>query len=85
MQEAELGRPLRKGEKLRRGDLVFWEGHVGIMTSGKDLLHANAFHMAVEHEPYAQAKRRIREASFAVRCVRRLPGRAACPRSARAK
>jgi cell wall-associated NlpC family hydrolase len=83
MQEAELGRPLRKGEKLRRGDLVFWEGHVGIMTSGKDLLHANAFHMAVEREPYAHAKRRIREAGFAVRCVRRLPGTAARPRSAR--
>ena len=47
--------------------------------------YANAFHMAVEPEPYAHAKRRIREAGFAVRCVRRLPGRAARPRSARAK
>lgn len=81
MQEAELGRPLRKGEPLRRGDLVFWEGHVGIMTNGKDVLHANAFHMAVECEPFAKAKRRIREAGFEVRCVRRLPARAARPPS----
>jgi cell wall-associated NlpC family hydrolase len=75
MQEAELGRLLRKGDKLRRGDLVFWEGHVGIMTSGRDLLHANAFHMAVEREPFAQAKWRIREVGFEVTSVRRLPRR----------
>lgn len=81
MQEAELGRLLRKGDVLRRGDLVFWEGHVGIMTSGRELLHANAFHMAVEREPFAAAKRRIREAGFEVRGVRRLPKRAARPRS----
>ena len=46
--------------ELRRGDLVFWEGHVGIMTSAKDFLHANAFHMAVEAEPFARATRRIK-------------------------
>ena len=27
---------------LERGDLVFWKGHVGIMTSDKDVIHANA-------------------------------------------
>ena len=75
MQAAELGREveLRKGTKLRRGDLVFWEGHVGIMTSGTEFLHANAFHMAVVREPFAEAKRRIEEAGFAVKYVRRLP------------
>ena len=77
MQEAELGRLLRKGEKLGRGDLVFWEGHVGIMTSGRDMLHANAFHMAVEREPFAQAKRRIREVGYEVTSMRRLARRAA--------
>jgi cell wall-associated NlpC family hydrolase len=87
MQAAELGRELdlRKGDKLRRGDLVFWDGHVGIMTSGKDFLHANAFHMAVERESFAAAKRRIKAVGYEVMCVRRLPGlrRAAKPRSAR--
>jgi cell wall-associated NlpC family hydrolase len=75
MQAAELGRAidLRKGAKLRRGDLVFWEGHVGIMVSGKDFLHANAFHMAVEVEPFAAARRRIKAAGYEVTCVRRLP------------
>ena len=77
MQAAELGRviELRGGAKLRRGDLVFWEGHVGIMTSAKDFLHANAFHMAVEAEPFARAKKRIKAAGYEVSCVRRLPGR----------
>jgi cell wall-associated NlpC family hydrolase len=75
MQAEELGRaiPWRPSTKLRRGDLVFWEGHVGIMVSGKDFLHANAFHMAVEVEPFAAARRRIKQAGYEVKCVRRLP------------
>jgi cell wall-associated NlpC family hydrolase len=75
MQAAELGRVIdwKPSTKLRRGDLVFWEGHVGIMTSGKDFLHANAFHMAVEIEPFAAARRRIKAAGYEVICVRRLP------------
>jgi cell wall-associated NlpC family hydrolase len=75
MQAAELGRVIdwKPSTKLRRGDLVFWEGHVGIMTSGKDFLHANAFHMAVEIEPFAAARRRIKVAGYEVICVRRLP------------
>ncbi len=58
MQAAELGEPIewREGMELRRGDLVFWEGHVGIMTSANDLIHANAHHMAVEIEPFARSE-----------------------------
>jgi cell wall-associated NlpC family hydrolase len=75
MQSAALGRVIdpRKDE-LRRGDLVFWEGHVGIMTSATDFIHANAFHMAVEQEPFARARKRIKDVGYAVTCVRRLPG-----------
>ena len=60
-------------DKLRRGDLVFWDGHVGIMTSETDVLHANAFHMAVEAEPFARARKRIKDVGYEVTCVRRLP------------
>jgi cell wall-associated NlpC family hydrolase len=77
MQAQELGRVVDPKGALRRGDLVFWEGHVGIMTSGKDFIHANAFHMAVAAEPFAHAKRRIKAAGYEVNCVRRLPRRAA--------
>ena len=45
---------------LRRGDLVFWKGHVGIMTDAHHLVHANAWHMAVAREPLDQAITRIK-------------------------
>ena len=75
MQEAETGEPVdwREGEALRRGDLVFWEGHVGIMTSARDFLHANAYHMAVAREPFREARARIGDAGFDVTAVRRMP------------
>tara|TARA_R110002020_G_scaffold83397_2_gene207518 strand:+ start:428029 stop:428880 length:852 start_codon:yes stop_codon:yes gene_type:complete len=45
---------------LKRGDLVFWKGHAGIMTDPHHLLHANAWHMAVAREPLDQAITRIK-------------------------
>jgi hypothetical protein len=51
-QQATMGEPV---ETLRRGDLVFWLGHVAMMTSETDIVHANAFHMAVMIEPLAEA------------------------------
>jgi len=59
MQEIALGDALPDGEALRRGDLVFWKGHVGVMTDAETLFHANAHHMAAAHEPLAEAKARI--------------------------
>jgi hypothetical protein len=56
MQAAELGSPC--DGPLKRGDLVFWDGHVGIMQDGKNLLHANVHHMAVVSEPLADATAR---------------------------
>jgi hypothetical protein len=50
------------------------------MTSEKDFLHANAFHMAVEVEPFARARKRIKDVGYEVICVRRLPGRRKPPR-----
>jgi cell wall-associated NlpC family hydrolase len=75
MQEEEAGEALawREGEALVRGDLVFWEGHVGIMTSPRDFIHANAHHMAVEKETLRQAANRIAAATgFKISAVRRL-------------
>jgi cell wall-associated NlpC family hydrolase len=46
MMEAALGSEIAKGETLRRGDLVFWRRHVGVMRDAETLLHANAFFMA---------------------------------------
>lgn len=59
MQEAELGRDLEAGEQPERGDLVFWKGHVGLVTAPNRLLHANAHHMSVAYEPLDEAAQRI--------------------------
>ena len=61
MQEATLGARLMVNDLdgLKRGDLVFWNGHVGIMTDEKTLLHANGHHMMVVAEPLKDAVDRI--------------------------
>ncbi|MBA3812401.1 MAG: C40 family peptidase [Caulobacteraceae bacterium] len=57
-QQAALGEPVAPGE-ARRGDLVFWRGHAGILLDQTRLLHANAHHMAVAIEPLSEAVARI--------------------------
>jgi cell wall-associated NlpC family hydrolase len=62
MQEAALGEPIAVDDPrapLERGDLVFWQGHVGIMRDPVTLLHANGWHMKVVSEPLRQARDRI--------------------------
>lgn len=47
MQEDDLGQAVAGGAgAARRGDLVFWPGHVGIMLDGARILHANVSDMA---------------------------------------
>ncbi|MCX8995696.1 NlpC/P60 family protein [Rhizobiaceae bacterium BDR2-2] len=58
MQAAGLGQPVGR-EALRRGDLVFWKGHVGIMEDGETLLHANGLTMTVARENLDAAVERI--------------------------
>lgn len=75
MQAASVGTMIEPGEgfaNLKRGDLVFWTGHVGIMLDATRLIHANAWHMAVEIEPLAEAVARIRPVAGEVKVVRRL-------------
>ena len=61
MQETALGNGLRsRSVRALRGDIVFWNGHVGIMLDANASLHANAFHMQVEIETLQQAMARIR-------------------------
>ncbi len=58
-------------KSLRRGDLVFWKGHVAIVRDAATLVHANAFHMAVAIEPLAEAIARIGAGGNHVTSVRR--------------
>ena len=72
LQQARLGRaldpvadfsnaalPTADLAGLARGDLVFWKGHVGIMTDPQTLLHATAYTMSVIREPLRPARDRI--------------------------
>lgn len=72
MQERAIGAPVPL-EQARCGDLVFWKGHVGIVSDADSLIHANAFHMAVAIEPLAVAIDRIAALGTRVSSVKRLP------------
>lgn len=71
-QMASVGREVA-ATGLKRGDIVFWKGHVGVMTSPTRLLHANAHHMEVAEEAFETARARISEKEFGdVLTVRRI-------------
>jgi hypothetical protein len=74
LQERELGTPILAPDltDLRRGDLMFWKGHVAIVRDRETLIHANAYHMAVTIEPIATAVARIQASGFPLTGVRRL-------------
>ena len=61
MQMAIDGHDLDAGgmDEMRRGDLVFWKGHVAIMLDETTMLHANAHHMKVVVENFHIAAARI--------------------------
>ena len=74
MLEAELGARVELDPTaLRRGDLVFWKGHVGVMQDKDRLLHANGHHMLVASEPLDEVRSRVSAAGGGeVTSVRRL-------------
>lgn len=59
LQEASVGSALPQDAPLRRGDLLFWRGHVAMAVSPERIIHANGFHMAVGYEGVAEAIARI--------------------------
>lgn len=71
MQELALGK-LSSLASLRRGDLVFWKGHVAVARDPETLIHANAHHMMVAIEPAMDAITRIKAAGMEVTSVRRI-------------
>ncbi len=71
MMEKTLGRAIPQTD-LRRGDLIFWDGHMGVMRDTATLLHANAFHMEVASEPLSEAIARIEKIAGPVTAIKRL-------------
>jgi hypothetical protein len=59
-QQIQLKKKLIKDvDYLKRGCVVFWKGHVGIMIDKFNCIHANAFHMQTKTEPLNQIINRI--------------------------
>lgn len=62
MQAETIGEAIEPGESysgLRRGDLVFWKGHVAIMCDTETTIHANGHTMMVTREQLTDAIARI--------------------------
>ena len=62
-QEKTIGVSLDHLDELKRGDLVFWKGHVGIMQDRDNLLHANMWHGMTASENLRKAIPRLEEAT----------------------
>jgi cell wall-associated NlpC family hydrolase len=74
MQQDGLGKTLDAAEskKLRRGDLIFWRGHVAIARDADSIVHANAHHMATTIENTRDAIARIKAAGSEITAIKRL-------------
>lgn len=59
LQQQVLG---ADAQDFRRGDLLFWAGHVAMMLDAGTIIHATAFTMSVTTEPLAAALARIEAA-----------------------
>jgi NlpC/P60 family/Bacterial dipeptidyl-peptidase Sh3 domain len=58
-QQQALGAALPPGSDPRRGDLLFWKGHVALVVDDRTLIHANGFTMSVAFEAIGAATARI--------------------------
>jgi hypothetical protein len=73
MQQDGLGAALDPADtgKLKRGDLIFWKGHVGIVRDATTIVHANGHHMATAIESTQDAIARIKAGGAAVTAIKR--------------
>ncbi|HRE22302.1 MAG TPA: NlpC/P60 family protein [Rhabdaerophilum sp.] len=75
MQEKILGEHIELPNDpahYRRGDLLFWPGHVALARGDGTMIHATAFSMNVIIEPLAEALARIEAQGTPLRTARRL-------------
>lgn len=58
--QAAGGRPVQDDTVLQPGDLVFWKGHVAMVSGPDEIIHATAAFMQVVRESLSGAVERIR-------------------------
>ncbi|HLL58874.1 MAG TPA: NlpC/P60 family protein [Allosphingosinicella sp.] len=57
-QQRALGNPIADDAPLKRGDLISFEGHIGMMVDSDDLIHATGHHGSTIIEPLAEVAER---------------------------
>ena len=57
--QQDMGQKIAEDDALRRGDLLFWKGHVAIVANAQRLIHANGQTMSVAYENIADCIARI--------------------------
>jgi|SRR5665213_2238291 len=74
LQADGLGLALGRAESnhLRRGDLIFWKGHVAIARDADTIVHANAHHMATAIESTREAIVRIKANGSEIVAIKRM-------------
>jgi hypothetical protein len=76
LQQAALGQALpvtSSLDHLSRGDLICWNGHIGIMCDGTRMVHANGHSMDVRIEGLREAAARIERSAGPITAIKRLP------------
>ncbi len=60
---------------MRRGDLIYWPGHVAILLDSDSVVHASGHHMLVTIEPWRDVDARVREETGgrSIEVLRRVP------------
>ena len=56
-----LGHNLDIGSPRKKGDILFWQGHVAWVVNERQILHANAYHMSTVIEEANEAIERIKK------------------------
>ena len=73
MMEVALGTAIAQDSERKRGDLIFWKGHVGVMLDATRMIHANGYFMQVSIEPLAKVRdRTLANENLPIRTIKRL-------------
>ncbi|MBL9061376.1 NlpC/P60 family protein [Tabrizicola sp.] len=57
--QMSLGRLLAPNEPMKRGDLIFWKGHVAMLVDRDRMIHSNGHTMSVAYEGLKDAIARV--------------------------
>ncbi len=65
--QQDIGQEIAHDAALQRGDIIFFPGHVGLMSDAVHIIHANAHWMQVKEEPLTDVIARMDEGGILAR------------------